>query len=317
MTSRFRRTVGGAACGVAAALAIAAWSQPAHADDEEAARAAMLRGVAAFGRGQAEAALAEYEAAKKLAPNANAPYRYAAQALVGLGRHSEAVENLEAYLKKNASVSDAQEVRDKIAKIKADFYPARVEVVADAPDAIVRVDGAARGAPGKMELEPGKHRIEVRAPGRAMSAQDVTLIGDRDATFTFALQPEEAPSIAPAVMPPAPRYEATPWPTIGWIGVGVGGALVVTGLVLDLAVLGPKVDEYDTAAAKGDPNARDLRDSASGLQTAALVTYIAGGVIAAGGAAVLLFAPKESLRGMRVVPAVGPGHAGLVTRLVF
>ena len=273
-----------------------------------------MRGVAAFGRGRAEAALVEYEAAKSLAPNANAPYRYAAQALVSLGRYPEAVESLEAYLRKNPSVSDAAEVREKIAKLKADFFPARLRVDVDAPNAVVRVDGEPKGAPGALEVAPGKHRVEVRAPGRASAAQDVVLVGDRDASLSFTLKIEE--TAQPVASPPATRTRA-PWQTLGWVGVGVGGATLAAAVILDVAVLGPKVDDYTAAAARGDVGARGLRDSASALQTATLVTYVAGGVIAAGGAALVLFAPKESPRGASIVPAVGPGHAGLATRFAF
>ena len=277
-----------------------------------------MRGVAAFGRGRAEAALVEYEAAKSLAPNANAPYRYAAQALVSLGRYPEAVESLEAYLRKNPSVSDAAEVREKIAKLKADFFPARLRVDVDAPNAVVRVDGEPKGAPGALEVAPGKHRVEVRAPGRASAAQDVVLVGDRDASLSFTLKVEEtAQQVAsPVASPPATRTRA-PWQTLGWVGVGVGGATLAAAVILDVAVLGPKVDDYTAAAARGDVGARGLRDSASALQTATLVTYVAGGAIAAGGAALVLFAPKESPRGASIVPAVGPGHAGLATRFAF
>ena len=278
----------------------------------------MMRGVAAFGRGQAAAALTEYETAKTLAPKANAPYRYAAQALVSLGRYVEAVENLEAYLRKNPSVSDAAEVREKIAKLKADFYPARLRVDVDAPNAVVRVDDEPKGPPGALEVAPGRHRIEVHAPGRASAAQDVVLVGDRDASLSFTLRVEE--EARPLAPPPASRTATrhpTPWPTLGWVGVGAGGAALAAALIIDVAVLGPKVDDYNAAAARGDVGARELRDSASGWQTATLATYVAGGLIAAGGAALLLFAPRDSLRGAGIVPAVGPGHGGLVTRFAF
>src|SRR5262249_12897445 len=52
----------------------------ARADDEEEARNAIRRGFAASALGDTEGALREYESAKKLAPKANAPYRYAAEA---------------------------------------------------------------------------------------------------------------------------------------------------------------------------------------------------------------------------------------------
>src|SRR3954470_18417041 len=104
------------AVAVAVALAIALASGKAAADDDEA-LAAMRRGVAASGRGDAEEALREYEAAKRAAPLANMPYRYAAETLLSIGRYREAVENLEAYLAKRPDVGDAQDVRVLIARV--------------------------------------------------------------------------------------------------------------------------------------------------------------------------------------------------------
>src|SRR3954454_18426042 len=101
----------------AAALAIALASGNAAADDDEA-LAAMRRGVAAFGRGDAEEALREYESAKRAAPVANMPYRYAAEALVSLHRYRDAVESLEGYLAKKPDVGDADEVRAQIARLR-------------------------------------------------------------------------------------------------------------------------------------------------------------------------------------------------------
>ena len=81
-----------------------------------------------------------------------------------------------------------------IAEIASD---ARLEVVVDAADATVSIDDEVQGPPGKMTVKPGKHRVEVRAPGRALAVQDVRLIGDRDATLAFTLKPEEVPPTVP------------------------------------------------------------------------------------------------------------------------
>jgi tetratricopeptide (TPR) repeat protein len=230
---------------VLAAMAFVCFAGTARADDEDDARAAMRRGVAAFGRGDANAALAEYEQAKKLAPNANAPYRYAAEALGALGRWPEAVTNLETYIAKNPSVSDAGEVRERIAKIKAEHYPARVRITANEADAVLKIDGETKGpvAAAPIELPPGKHRIEVTAPNKVAPAQDVVLVGDQDSSIAFALadEPPVKPTFEPPpiVVPPPPG----PWKTIGWIGVGVGAATIVTMVIVAAAVLGPKIDD--------------------------------------------------------------------------
>src|SRR5688572_17764802 len=88
-------------------------------DTEDEARTAMRRGLQAYAEGDAEAALAEYETAKRLAPAANAPYFHAGEALAKLGRWREAVESFEAYIAKDPTVSDSAAVKDRIASIRA------------------------------------------------------------------------------------------------------------------------------------------------------------------------------------------------------
>jgi tetratricopeptide (TPR) repeat protein len=276
------------------AVTILALGRPARADDDEDARLAMRRGVAAFGRGDAEQAIIEYESAKRLAPAANAPYRYAAEALASLGRWPEAVTNLEGYLAKNPAVSDASEVRERIAKIRAEHFAAHARIVADAPDAVMTVDGEAKGPPAVIDLAPGKHRIEVTAPGRIAAAQDVTLIGDREATFVFALTTDPGPPQVPVVPPTERPRDAGPWQTIGWASAGVGVATLVTTFIVDAAVLGPKLSDYRDAADRGDVGARALHDDASSLRSGVVVGYVVGIVLTLAGTGLVLLAPKAA-----------------------
>lgn len=307
-----------AAFAALAALAlVVARPSPARADDEDDARAAMRRGVAAFGRGDAEAALAEYETAKRLAPQANAPYRYAAEACLVLGRFRDAVANLEAYLAKTPSVSDAVQVREKIGRIKAEHYLARLRVDAAAPGATVKVDDEAKGPPGRLEIAPGRHHVEVSAPGFAPSAEDVTLVGEQETVASFKLEPEQ-PAPPPSVPSPSTSPSPSPWRTVGWIATGVGAATLVTTFIVDVAVLGPKVSDYQSAADRGDESARGLRDDAEGLRTGVFVGYVAGGLLAAGGAALILFAPPTTRSArLRILPTVAPSRAGVVGAFAF
>ncbi len=172
------------AIGCILALGLAAGTAAA---DDEGARAAMHRGVAAFGRGDAEAALAEYESAKKLAPEANAPCLYAAEALIQLQRWGLAIENLETYLQKNPSVSDAEDVRARIAKLRAERLPGRLRVSVDAPSATISIDGKPSGGPATFELSPGKHTVEAQAPNRRPQTSEIVVVGDVEVPLTFDL----------------------------------------------------------------------------------------------------------------------------------
>jgi tetratricopeptide (TPR) repeat protein len=277
-------------------------------DDEEG-RAAMRRGVAAFGRGDAETALAEYETAKRLVPHANAPYLYAAEALLTLERYPQAVENLERYLAKNPDVSDAGEVRNRIARIKADHYAGHLHVVSNVDGATVLVDGEARGAVRDLDLKPGPHRLELRADAHEPLAQEVDIVGDRDATLVFTLAERVAPRI-PVELPPQRRAEPPPpWRTVGWIGTAAGATTLAVSFLVDVAALGPKISDYRAAADRGDPAARGLRDDATSLRTLTAAGYVTGGVLAAGGVSLLLFAPRAAP--VALTPWATPSAAGV------
>lgn len=277
-------------------LATLASARVAAADgaDEEAARAAMERGVAAFGRGESEIALTEYESAKRLVPLANAPYLYAAEALVALARYPEAVANLERYIAMKPDVSDADEVTRRIARIKAEHYPARVRVTPDANAVVVEIDGAPGDRGLAFEVAPGRHRLDLRSDGREPTTTEVEAVGDREVVVTVHLPIRQAP-----VQPP-PQARPTPWATVGWLAMGVGAATLTTAILLDAAVLGPKITDYRSAADRSDPSARDLRSDATTLRGWTIASYVTGGVLAAGGIGLLVFAPRT--RAVEVAP---------------
>jgi tetratricopeptide (TPR) repeat protein len=263
--------------------ATAAEPEPVQATLDEA-RAAMRRGASALEEGDGEAALAEYETAKRLAPQANAPWFFAGEALERLGRFREAVASFEGYLAKDPTVSDAAKVQARIDRIRAEHFPGRLLVIAAAPGAEVAVDGGPAAVPGLLELAPGKHRLAASAPAYAPATREVDVVGDRDATITFVLQPTSRDPEPPRRDDDAPR-SAFPWRTAGWATAGVGAAGFVTMLVLDSAVLRPKIDDY-----RNQPTKQRF-DSATSLQEGILVGYIVSSVVVAAGIAVGLFAP--------------------------
>jgi tetratricopeptide (TPR) repeat protein len=295
-------------------MAMSLVTSTAYADpttDDEGARAAMRRGVAAFGRGDAEQALAEYEAAKRLVPHANAPYLYAAEALVVLERYPEAVENLERYLAKNPGVSDGDDVRGRIARIKAQHFPGRLRIVANSADAVVLVDGEPRGSVRQLELKPGKHRVELRATAHEPLTQEIDVVGDREATlvFTFA---DERTGESPVMVPPQPTFPhtvASPWRTVGWVVTGAGATALVVSFIVDAAALGPKIADYRAAADRRDPAARTLHDDVGSLRGDIIAGYVTGGILTAAGLGIVLFGPRTTT--VAVTPWATPTAAGL------
>jgi hypothetical protein len=99
---------------------------------------------------------------------------------------------------------------------------------------------------------------------------------------------------------------------VGWALGGTGAAAVVLGAVFGI----------DALAKKGNANcdASNYCDSGplSDARTAATIStigFVAGGVLAAGTVAVVLFAPRSGSAssgvGVRMAPTVGPSSAGL------
>src|SRR4051812_14273612 len=134
----------------------------------------MKRGMAAFSRRDAEAALTEYKKAQRLVPDANLPHRYAAEALVELERYEEALREYEAYLRIKPDVSDAGEVRQRMDTVRAKL-DAFVDITSSPAGASVFVDGSSTKAGvtpvTALRLRRGSHTIVAQLPGR----QDVVL----------------------------------------------------------------------------------------------------------------------------------------------
>ncbi len=294
-----------------ACVLLAAYARADGADEDEA-RAAMQRGVAAFGRGDALSALAEYETAQRRAPDANAPYLYAAEALSVLGRYEDVVVNLERYLAKNPEVSDADAVRRRIARVKAEHYSGRVHITSNDAGASVVLDGEGRGAVRSLEMKPGKHRVELRSSDGAV-AHEVDVIGDQDTTLMFTLpEKSERPPLEPT---PRSKRAASPLRTVAWVATGTGAATLLATFVVDVAALGPKLRDYRAAADRADPAARDLRGEALQLKTLSIIGYIAGGAITSAGVALLVFGPPR--RSVAIAPWAAPTSGGLDIRSTF
>lgn len=270
--------------------AVASADEPADSASREAeARQAMQRGINLYGRGDAQGALAEYERAKALVPDANLPYRYAAEALLALGRTAEAIANLEGYLKQNPNVSDAEAVRSKIAALREKLAPGHVRVRASAAGAKVRVDGGPpQNLPADLELSPGPHTLSAEHPAFRPSERMVMVVGGKSIDVLVTLE------AAPA--PPPPARDPSPWPTVGVVAAAAGGAVIGTAVVLDLSVLRARFDDVEHAAARSDPGLVAYQDDARTTRTAVQITYVVGIGLVAAGLGLFFFAPKTTAR---------------------
>jgi tetratricopeptide (TPR) repeat protein len=296
----------GAAESLARADARAATPSPAD-QAQASAREAMKRGIAAFARGDAAAALERYREAEELVPEANGPYRYAAEALLKLNRYTEAIESLEKYLELRPNVSDAGDVRALIAGIKAEHLPGKVEVTSTPAAALLYVDASTSSvgtAPAQLTLDPGEHSLRAEAVGYANAVVKIHVVGSVTTGVAMTLVPL-----------PRPRQglSLTAW---GGVATATGSAVLVAAVIVDVAFLGPAINDFRAAARAGASNADSLESKASTLRAVAAGGYVLGAASALTGATLLIVGGRRhaSSVALGVWGAGGRGGVSLQAR---
>lgn len=177
---------------------------------------------------------------------------------------------------------------------------------------------------------PGHHTIAVEADGWKPVTRDVTLVEGKGEVVTIALEkdPAATATVAAAATPAttsAPGGDATATSpsslnkTLGVVGLGVGGAGLITGVIAGIFALSDH-SKLKTDCPNGTCSSSSAQSELSTYHTAGTVStvgFIVGGVAAAGGAVLLLTAPKgssSSSTAVNVTPYVGLGTLGAVGR---
>ena len=162
--------------------------------------------------------------------------------------------------------------------------------------------------PARLHGGTGVRSLSIRAPGKPIERRDVTLDANKVATLELKDEPKVVPKEPepvrppPIAPPPPPPPRESFWITRRVIGVGVAGvglAALGGGIVLGLEANSAK-KAYEAGAT------RESFDHASSLQTWTNVTLIAGGVLLAGGVALVVIPDKDE---GRVRVSVTPGGA--------
>jgi hypothetical protein len=175
--------------------------------------------------------------------------------------------------------------------------------VRGAERAEVYVDGRKLGSgAGPYRVEAGRRSLEVRAPGFQPTSRTFDLPAGGTARESVELVPAPAAVPVKPGEPPPKRTAEDPGKgqrILGWVFVGVGGALLATGGA-SLLVRKNYVDDYNASSCPGSGVAqptqecRDQVDSSNTWMTVAIISLIAGGASAIGGGVILLTAPKSS-----------------------
>jgi hypothetical protein len=196
-------------------------------------------------------------------------------------------------------------------KVTADGQPLTTKLVGDA-----------------IPMNPGAHSLHFEtADGATLDQQIVVREGIKNqsvavvlgkaapaalaAPGTAAPVPAGAPP-APVDTPPADTTSSSTWRTVGWVVGGVGIVGLGVGTVFGFMAMSDKSSADCNAAGvclTGQLN------SANSAATVSTVGLIAGGVLLAGGAALVLFAPRgDAAAGasLKLAPLVGSRDGGVV-----
>lgn len=196
---------------------------------------------------------------------------------------------------------------EKILGIVAVTGPARTVVALD--------DHSDVPVPAHLHGQPGKHVVVIRYADDKVSHQNVQLkvgqIVRLDVTPRAAPEPSaSAPPPPPttSVTPPEPPSKPMPVRKIVGIGfIGAGVAMAGAATILGIEALGSR-DAFNAHPS------REGFDHASSMQTMTNVGWVAAGVLAVGGIALVVWPAKKENASVQTSVGVAPAPGGLTLR---
>jgi hypothetical protein len=183
----------------------------------------------------------------------------------------------------------------------------------------------------KRPVDPGTHVLRATAPGWDPAETRFTVVDAASATATLTMKRSGAATTsaattdsslvtaAPANAAPAPEAPSTGAPgskqaLFGWIGVGVGGAALITGVITGSLAIGQHstlANECPGGVCQTSAAQNDL-SSYHTMGTVSTIGFIAGVVLGGGGLVLVLTAPRSASAAATVRPYVGLGSLGAV-----
>jgi hypothetical protein len=236
------------------------------------------------------------------------------------------------------------DAREKVAHDRASALEPKLSKIVVQVDAAKKIDGlhvtrdAVEIGQGlwnvPFPIDPGPHDIGASAPGRKSWSEHVQ-ITTNGSTFTIVVptlldDPDAAAAANPLILPgktnggdqplppEKPQSDGSTQRILGVAAAGVGVVSAVFGIFFGLHA-SARLDESNADGRCGTNNHCTLigmgdRSDASNAALLSDVTFIAGGALIAGGAALFFAAPhgkKSSAPAAHFSPSVGPKSAGL------
>ena len=235
-----------------------------------------------------------------------------------LGQLQEARRAFQRFLASDVQGEDRVRGQRRLRAIEQRLALRRAELLVRLrpPSAEVTIGGKTYRGPGpiRVELRPGRYRLEARADGHTPRSREVTVAPGTRWEVELTLTPIP---VAPAPPPsPSPGGGLTGRELAGWVLTGVGSAGVLAAVGLTVASLDAHADAEPTDA-DGDgradgplEDARAANERGNALGVGAIVSYAVGGALIATGVALVLTADGVEVQGA-LLPVPGGAVLGL------
>jgi hypothetical protein len=190
----------------------------------------------------------------------------------------------------------------RVGRVRAEVVPK------DAKDVSLSLDGFPPSAALRVQLLqdglrvlPGDHKVHAEYPGLGVADATVRVAAGETVTARLSLAGTgraAATTRGGSDIKDAPS-ESSPLKPLGFVGIGLGAAGVIAGSVFGLVASGKKTDAFKDCAVQGDPCTGDYNARGEALSdgrtmgTLSTVSFIAGGVLLAGGIVLVLIAPNK------------------------
>ena len=264
-----------------------------------------------------------------------------ARAYAGNNKFVAAQETYNRILRDGAPAGSPAAFQKAVDDAKAEVGPisARIGFVvinvtgADSPKVTLDDQPFSTAALGvKRAADPGNHVVRATAEGYKPAEARVTVAEAGTATASLTLEKDPNAVAAP---PPVPGPSTGPTPAggtpgpgttvstdgsstpkmLGIVLLGIGGVGLITGGVTGVLAMGKHSSlEKDCPDGKCTSDHKTDVDTYHTLGLISTIGFVVGGVAAAGGAVLLLTAPKPEQRVGYIRPYVGFGTAGAVGR---
>ncbi|MBI4705825.1 MAG: tetratricopeptide repeat protein [Deltaproteobacteria bacterium] len=249
-----------------------------------------------------------------------------ARAYVGLGKYVAAREAYNKVVREKLGPDASKPFREAVEAARTevvglDAKIAWVTIEVEGPtDPAVTLDAEAIPTASlgvRRAIDPGEHVVRASAPGYVAREQKLAVDAGGSQQVKLTLQPD------PNANRPAAAPVATPGPDtgggggtlrlLGFVSLGVGGAGLIAGAVTGALAM-DKHSELESACSNGicSPDEEATLDGYHTLGTISTVGFVAGGVLAAGGLALVLFAPSGAAPSASA--ELGPGRVQATVR---